>query len=197
MRPRKLAADSHIGVTLRGDHLGNPDSIHNRLASRDQGHRQNHGSRGDDVCLAAAGIGAANQGDATLLQLGDGRIDVIKNVNYLVFKFTDDVVSRVASARRSLTGSRANGTSGLVPLVCRASHNFLRMAGAGLGLRKNRRGHTAHATDLAAVRSCLSASQRCFCACRSSSRGAGPSMRRPLRLVGLAGLYPSSGRNHA
>ena len=34
--------------------------------------------------------GAANQDAATLLQLGDGRIEVIKNVNYLVFKFTDD-----------------------------------------------------------------------------------------------------------
>ena len=36
------------------------------------------------------GSGAANQDGATLLQLGDGRIEVIKNANYLVFKFTDD-----------------------------------------------------------------------------------------------------------
>jgi len=34
--------------------------------------------------------GAANQDAATLLQLGAGRIEVIENVNYLVFKFTDD-----------------------------------------------------------------------------------------------------------
>ncbi len=34
--------------------------------------------------------GAANQDAATLLQLGDGRIEVIENGNYLVFKFTDD-----------------------------------------------------------------------------------------------------------
>ena len=34
--------------------------------------------------------GAANQDAATLLQLGAGRIEVIENGNYLVFKFTDD-----------------------------------------------------------------------------------------------------------
>jgi hypothetical protein len=33
---------------------------------------------------------AANQGDATLLQLGDGRIEVIKTGNFLRFEFTDD-----------------------------------------------------------------------------------------------------------
>ena len=32
---------------------------------------------------------AANQDDATLLQLGDGRIEVIKDANYLRFEFTD------------------------------------------------------------------------------------------------------------
>jgi len=36
------------------------------------------------------GSGAASQDAATLLQLGDGRIEVIKNVNYLRFAFTDD-----------------------------------------------------------------------------------------------------------
>ena len=36
------------------------------------------------------GSEAANQDAATLLQLGDGRIEVIKNANYVVFKFADD-----------------------------------------------------------------------------------------------------------
>jgi len=36
------------------------------------------------------GSGAANQDAATLLELGDARIEVIKNANYLRFEFTDD-----------------------------------------------------------------------------------------------------------